>query len=162
MRSVKDAQIFRAKRIVSPADIDMLGHASNIAVVRWIQDVAVAHSAALGLGFEAYRRIGGVFVIVRHEIDYLRPALSGDTLEMRTWIGSLMAAKCGRATEVARLGDGELVARALTTWGFVELATGRPKRMPDEVRAALLPGVALRTPPGALSMTQDGRDESQR
>ncbi len=162
MRRVKDAQIFRARRIVSPADIDMLGHASNIAVVRWIQDAAVAHSAALGLSFEAYRRLGGVFVIVRHEIDYLRPALSGDALEARTWIASLMAAKCTRATEIARAVDGELVARAQTTWGFVELTTGRPKRVPDEVRAALVPSVALRTPPAALSITHDGCDESQR
>jgi acyl-CoA thioesterase FadM len=48
-----------------------------------------------------------------------------------------MAAKCNRATELWRTTDGELLAQALTTWGFVELATGRPLRMPDEVRAPL-------------------------
>src|SRR4051812_30472599 len=87
---------------VVDAEIDELGHASNIAYVRWIQDVAVAHSAAVGLSFAAYRSMGGVFFIRRHEIDYLRPALRGDRLEVRTWIDSVFAAKCVRGTEFAK------------------------------------------------------------
>jgi acyl-CoA thioester hydrolase len=124
-------------RVVEASDIDVLGHANNVSFVRWVQDVAVAHSAALGLDLEAYRRVGGVFVVVRHEVDYLRPAFRGDAIELRTWISDLMAAKCNRATELWRTTDGEILAQALTTWGFVELATGRPLRMPDEVRAPL-------------------------
>ena len=118
--------------VVPEDDIDMLGHASNIAYVRWVQDVALAHSAAVGLGMDGYAKLGAVFVIRRHEIDYLRPVLRGETLELRTWIDSAAAAKCHRATEIAR-GD-TIVARAMTTWGFIELATGRPTRIPDEVR----------------------------
>jgi acyl-CoA thioester hydrolase len=137
MRAVQSAAIFRMRRVVEASDIDLLGHANNVSFVRWVQDVAVAHSAALGLDLEAYRRLGGVFVVVRHEVDYLRPAFRGDAIELRTWISDLMAAKCNRATELCRTTDGELLARALTTWGFVELATGRPLRMPDEVRAPL-------------------------
>jgi acyl-CoA thioester hydrolase len=122
--------------VVDETDIDALGHASNIAFVRWIQDVAVAHSAAIGLGLEAYRAMGACFVIARHEIDYLRPALRGDMLEARTWISSVMAAKCMRATELTRKSDGQLLAKGLTTWGFIDLATGRPKRITGEVLGA--------------------------
>ncbi len=120
---------------VADADIDELGHASNIAYVRWIQDVAVAHSTAVGLDFEAYRKLGGVFVVRRHEVDYLRPVLRGDRLQVRTWIDSAMAAKCKRATEIVN-DAGTVVARAMTTWGYVEMATGRPVRIPDVVRSA--------------------------
>lgn len=120
---------------VVDGDIDELGHASNIAYVRWIQDVAVAHSVAVGLDFEGYRKLGGVFVVRRHEIDYLRPVLRGDRLEVRTWIGSAMAAKCTRGTEITR-GDGTVIARAMTTWGYVDVATGRPTRIADAVRIA--------------------------
>ena len=63
---------------VGEADIDMLGHASNIAYLRWVQDVAVAHSAAVGLDMEGYSQLGAVFVVRRHEIDYLRPVVRGD------------------------------------------------------------------------------------
>jgi acyl-CoA thioester hydrolase len=147
MRTVQSAAIFRMRRVVEASDIDLLGHANNVSFVRWVQDVAVAHSAALGLDLEAYRRLGGIFVVVRHEVDYLRPAFRADAIELRTWISDLMAAKCNRATELWRTtdgpaggqaaADGELLARALTTWGFVELGTGRPLRMPDEVRGPL-------------------------
>ncbi len=117
-------------------DIDDLGHASNISYVRWVQDVAVKHSAAVGLDLAAYQRLGAVFVIVRHEIDYLRPALRGDRLRARTWISSAMAAKCIRSTEIARESDAIVLARSTTTWGFIEVATGRPRRIPENVRAA--------------------------
>lgn len=122
---------------VGDDDIDMLGHASNIAYLRWVQDVAVAHSAAVGLDMEGYSQLGAVFVVRRHEIDYLRPVVRGEKLELRTWIDSASAAKCKRATEIVRPGAPEVVvARAMTTWGFVELATGRPTRIPDTVRIA--------------------------
>jgi acyl-CoA thioester hydrolase len=133
---VEEAPTFRLAFSVAETDIDSLGHASNIAYVRWIQDAAVAHSEALGFDLAAYQRIGAVFVVVRHEIDYLRPALRGEALEARTWISSAMAAKCMRATELVRVSDAALLARSMTTWGFIEVATGRPRRIPDDVRAA--------------------------
>ena len=122
---------------VEETDVDMLGHASNIAYLRWVQDAALAHSAAVGLDMEGYRELGAVFVVRRHEIDYLRPVVRGEPLELRTWIDSASAAKCKRATEIVRVGAAELVvARAMTTWGFVELSSGRPTRIPDSVRVA--------------------------
>jgi acyl-CoA thioester hydrolase len=119
---------------VMEADIDMLGHASNLAYLRWVQDVAIAHSEAVGLDFEAYKKLGGVFFIRRHEIDYLRPALRGDKLEVRTWVDSAAAAKTNRRTEVKRASDGKILAKASTVWGFVDITTGRPTRIPEFIR----------------------------
>jgi acyl-CoA thioester hydrolase len=133
---VEQAPTFRLRFTVADGEIDSLGHASNIAYVRWIQDAAVGHSTAVGLDFEAYQRLGAVFVVVRHEIDYLRSALRGDLVEARTWISSVMAAKCIRSTELARVADGAPLARSQTAWGFIEIASGRPRRIPEEVRAA--------------------------
>ena len=127
---------FQLDLVVGEEDIDVLGHASNIVFVRWIQDVAMAHSAAVGLGLEAYQRLGAVFVVVRHEIDYVRPALRGDAVEARTWISSVAAAKCNRSTELVRKSDGQMLARGVTTWAFIEMATGRPRRIPGDVRVA--------------------------
>jgi acyl-CoA thioester hydrolase len=140
---VSELQSFRLDLCVVDDDIDALGHASNIAFVRWIQDAAIGHSTALGFDLDAYRRLGAVFVVVRHEIDYVRPALRGDVIEARTWLTAVMAAKCLRSTELVRKSDGQLLAKSLTTWGFVELASGRPKRMTPEVREALDPPVPM-------------------
>ena len=137
------ARAFELRFEVVQGDIDELGHSSNIAYVRWIQDVAVAHSAEVGLDMAAYQRIGGVFVVVRQEIDYLRPALRGERLKARTWISSVMAAKCLRETEISRESDGVLLARAVTTWGFIEVSTGRPRRISDYVRDAFDPKDAV-------------------
>lgn len=124
---------------VREADIDELGHANNIVYVRWIQEIALEHSVAVGLGIEAYRAMGAVFVVRRHEVDYLRPVLRGDKLLLRTWIDTIAAAKCLRATEIVRVeaeGGETLVARSMTTWGFVEMATGRPTRIDPKIREA--------------------------
>src|SRR5215470_14085387 len=134
-RSGGNRTMFELAIDVMDADIDSLGHGSNIAYVRWIQDVAVAHSTALGLGVEAYKRIGAVFVIRRHEIDYVRPVLRTDRVQARTWIDTLMAAKCVRMTEL-RNGEGAIVAQARTIWGFVDVVRGRPTRIPAEVQDA--------------------------
>jgi acyl-CoA thioester hydrolase len=139
-------------RVVEDDDIDNLGHASNVAFIRWLQDVAIAHSESVGFGFDAYRKIGGIFVIRRTEIDYLRPALRGQTLELRTWLSSWMAAKYVRETEIKRTADGAMIARASVTWGYLDVASGRPVRVPDAIREAFgLPAVSVRrsTPPPA-------------
>jgi acyl-CoA thioester hydrolase len=122
---------------VTSDDIDTLGHVNNISYVRWIQDIAVAYSASVGLDYEAYGKIGGIFVIRRHEIDYLRPLLRGDIVRVCTWVGSVMAAKCIRHTELRRGSDPDLVAKAHTVWAFVDAKTGRPTRIPKPVKAAL-------------------------
>ena len=121
------------------ADVDGLGHVSNIAYVRWIQEAAVAHSAAVGLDFEAYRRLGAVFLVRRHEIDYLAPVLGGEEVALTTHVETFRGASSERHTAVVAGGD-RRVARAVTTWAFVSLESGRPTRIPDDVLAAFARG----------------------
>ena len=128
--------MFRHRITVTDADLDELGHASNIGYLRWLQDAAVAHSSSVGLGFARYVELGGVFVVRRHEIDYLRPALRGDELEVRTHVASVMAAKSERRYTLVRLRDEVELARAMTLWGFVDVRSGRPMRIPDEIYTA--------------------------
>jgi len=127
---------FHHRVTVTDADMDELGHANNIGYLRWLQDAAVAHSTAVGLDYARYVELGGVFVVRRHEIDYLRPALRGDELEVRTHVSSVMAAKSERRYELVRLRDEAVLARAVTTWGFVDVTSGRPMRIPTEVYVA--------------------------
>jgi acyl-CoA thioester hydrolase len=136
---VSEPATFQLDLVVREEDIDPLGHASNIAFVRWIQETAIAHSTAVGFDLDAYQKLGAVFVVVRHEIDYLRPALRGDDVEARTWLSNVMAAKCLRFTELVRKRDGLMLARSLTTWAFVNFDNGRPKRIAEGVRRAFSP-----------------------
>jgi acyl-CoA thioester hydrolase len=118
---------------VGPEAIDLFGHVNNIEYVRWVQDAARMHSLHVGYGWEEYRALGAAFVIRRHEIDYLRPAHLGETLDVTTWIASHTRISAVRATEI-RNAQGELIVNALTTWVYVSLTTMRPQRIPDEIR----------------------------
>lgn len=125
-----------------PGDIDDLEHVSNLVYVRWVQEVAQAHSTAVGWDHPEYRALGAVFVVRRHEIDYVAPVLLGEEVELVTWIAWWKGVSSERRTEVRRLRDGAVVARAVTRWAFIDFATGRPRRIPDEIRAAFGPAAA--------------------
>lgn len=116
---------------VQPSDIDELGHVNNVVYLRWVQDVAVAHwrSAAT----EAQQR-DVLWVVVRHEIEYKRPARLEDGIVARTWVGTATGSTFERHTEILRASDRRVLTRARTLWCPIDPVTGRPKRVTDDVR----------------------------
>ncbi len=124
---------FTLRTTARPGDIDELGHVSNIVYLRWVQEVAVAHSAERGLDYAAYRALGGVFVARRHELDYLLPALEGDEVTLVTWLTGWSAVTSVRKTRVLRVRDGKELASAQTLWAYVSTTSGRPQRIPQQV-----------------------------
>ena len=116
-------------------DIDELGHVNNAVWVRWIQDMATAHWYAVAPPEYVDRYI---WVVTRHEIDYLRAVLPGETVTGRTWVGEApKGARFDRHVEFTGA-DGKVRVRAKTTWAIVDKATGRPLRVPPEVAAPFL------------------------
>jgi acyl-CoA thioester hydrolase len=113
-------------------DIDGLGHVGNLVYVRWILEVATAHSYAEGWDRARYDALGAIFVVRRHEVDYVAQVREGDALVAETWVDVWRPASCIRRTELRR-GD-QIVARGATTWALISLATGKPVRLPDELR----------------------------
>jgi acyl-CoA thioester hydrolase len=117
------------------ADIDELGHVNNAVWVRWIQDVATTHWMAVAAPehHEAY-----FWVVIRHEIDYLRAVLPGETVTARTWVPDPpKGAKFARHMEFTGA-DGKARVRAVTTWAMVDRTTGRPQRVTPEIAAPFL------------------------
>ena len=126
------AVVFELPLIVTPEDIDGLRHVNNIVYLRWIQEAATAHwnSAAT-----AEQKADYIWVVVRHEIDYLRPALLGDALVARTHVGAAAGAKFDRHVEVWRVSDNQMLARARSVWVALDSRNGRPRRVGEELRA---------------------------
>lgn len=122
-------QRFTLPIVATAEDIDELGHVSNLVYVRWVLDVAMAHTRARGWDHPEYRALGAVFVVRRHEIDYVAQVREGEQLVGETWIDAFRQASCTRRTELRR-GD-TVVARAATTWAFISLVSGRPQRIPE-------------------------------
>ncbi len=120
---------------VLAADIDRLGHASNQVYLRWVLEAALAHSTSLGLDEDAYLRRGQAWIVRRHELTYLKPALAGDLLRVETRVANMAAASSVRRTRIVRPSDGAIVLEAATDWVYVELPRGRPARIPGEIRS---------------------------
>lgn len=119
------------------ADIDELGHVNNAAWVRWMQDVATAHwnAVARAEDIAAY-----VWVVVRHEIDYLGNVGPGEAVTARTWISDPpKGARFDRNMEFSNAA-GKVVVRAKTTWALIDKASGRLARVRDELAAPFYEG----------------------
>jgi acyl-CoA thioester hydrolase len=127
--------VFEMTLTALPEHIDELGHVNNAVWVQWIQQVAVAHwySVADPEHNDAY-----FWVVVRHEIDYLRAAVEGDVVTGRTWVGEApKGARFNRHMEFVGA-DGKVLVRANTQWAIIDKAMGRPIRVPQEVIAPFM------------------------
>jgi acyl-CoA thioester hydrolase len=122
--------------VVNDDAIDVNGHVNNLAYVRWMQDAATAHSAAQGWALDRYLAAGAGWFVRSHFIEYLRPAFAGETLLLYTWVTGMTARSSPRRYLFAHDQDGSTVARAETLWVFVDFESGRPARIPPEVRDA--------------------------
>jgi len=118
--------VFALPLKVSEDDIDARGHANNVVYLRWVQEAATAHWQA---GATAQQQADYAWVVARHEIDYLAPALAGEELLARTWVGEASGARFERYVEIWRPKDERLLARARSVWVALDGRTGRPRRV---------------------------------
>ena len=128
--------IFTASVTARAEDIDELGHVNNAVWVQWIEKIARAHWAAVGTPAHVDTYL---WVITRHEIDYLKPLREGETVTARTSIES--PPKGARSTRLMEFvaTDGTAHVRARTEWAMIDRASGRPQRVMPEVIAPFLP-----------------------
>jgi len=130
--------IYEHRHRVLESELDNLGHANNAAYFVWMQDAAVAHSRAVGLEEAEYERTGTTWVVRRHEIEYYRPAYVGEGLVIKTWVQTLQRITSLRRYEIQPEGPGKILARAATQWVFIDRRSGRPTRIPADVRDRFL------------------------
>ena len=129
--------VFQMVLAAGPEHIDELGHVNNAVWVQWIQQVAVAHWDSVA---DPAHRDAYYWVVVRHEIDYLRPAHEGDAIHARTWVGEApKGARFDRLMEFTGP-DGKVCVRSRTDWAIIDKALGRPIRVPPEVIAPFVAG----------------------
>lgn len=121
-------QIYQHTIKVSAEDIDDLNHVNNIVYLRYVQDIAGKHWHSAVTHQEATEIL---WVVRRHEIDYLKPAFLGDDLIIKTWVDNFTGVTSDRHCEISR-GE-EILARSRTIWVAVDSQTMRPKRISSEI-----------------------------
>ena len=130
-RSPTRAARFELAHRVTSEELDERAHVNNVVYVQWVQDAAAAHWAKLA-PHGALAEIA--WVALRHEIDYLKPAILDDEITITTWVGVAHGLSFERFTEIHRRADKQLLARARTLWCPVDVRTGKPQRVSAEIR----------------------------
>jgi acyl-CoA thioester hydrolase len=116
--------------------IDVNRHVNHLEYLRWMQDLAIEHSAARGWAQERYQAAGIAWVVRSHSIEYLRPAFAGDALSLVTWVADLRSRSSLRKYLVWRTSDRQVLAQAETRWVLVDVGSGRARAIPDELRSS--------------------------
>ncbi|MFC1465471.1 MAG: thioesterase family protein [Candidatus Brachytrichaceae bacterium NZ_4S206] len=133
---------YRLRRRVQWRECDSAGHVNNAVYAEWAEECGmqcIAHyrwpvmrMAEAGIGI-FYRRMW---------IEYLRPALFDDEIEVVAWLSEVKRATAMRHFIVTRLSDGALLARINVLGVCADVRTGAPRRIPQEMRDDFRPNIA--------------------
>ena len=119
-------KIFEYPITILPIDIDEQNHVNNISYLKWVQEVAIAHwtSVATKEMNEQY-----MWVVSRHEIDYLKQAFIHTKLLAKTWVVEPDGAKSFRYVDIYDVDTNTIIAKIKTTWYLLDSKSKRPRRI---------------------------------
>ncbi|MFL0798130.1 MAG: acyl-CoA thioesterase [Cellvibrionaceae bacterium] len=123
---------------VSPksADIDGLNHTNNGVYARWCEQVAWAHSNALGITVDDYQAQGKAMAIRHAEYDYLAASYENDELVIGTWLTNFdQKYKFERRFQIVRPSDGVTILKGKWLLLCIDLHSGKASRMPEQFHA---------------------------
>lgn len=117
--------------VVSPADIDGLGHANNACYVQWCEQCAWQHSEALGLSVADYQALDRGVAIHKASYQYFLPGLEGDALVVATWLTACdRKLRLERSFQVVDTRSQATVMRGHWMLVCTTLSTGKATRFP--------------------------------
>ena len=122
-----DRQVFARTFAPVDGDIDANGHVNNVVYLGWVQDIAIAHWESRAPADEQSK---WAWVVMRHEIDYRRALMPGETARARTWVGERRGPRFDRYVRIDGP-DGQMCAQTRSEWVLIDAATKRPARVPE-------------------------------
>jgi acyl-CoA thioester hydrolase len=130
------------QRRVEWRDINPFGHLNAASYLSYTQEAAIEAGLAYGVTHASSSEAGLGWAMKRNRIEYMRPALPDEELQIETWLTSLRQASAVRVFSITRVSDGEQLARAQSHWLTVDLDSGKPRRLPQWMREALAPNIS--------------------
>lgn len=123
-------KIFKKKIVVSKKHLDDLNHVNNIVYIHWILDIAKKHWESLvsSQTLENYH-----WVLLDHNIKYLRPALLKDKIKIKTFVEKTAGVKSSRVVEIYNDNSEKLLVSSITNWCLISSKTNKPCRIPKEI-----------------------------
>jgi len=124
----EDKVSFRHSFKVKLHHIDDLNHVNNTVYLLWVQEVAYMHWDVL-----APKEIkdNSVWMVLRHEIDYLGQAYVNDTITIYTWIDETAGVKSTRMVHIYC--EDKILTKSKTTFCLLDKETLKPKRVGEDI-----------------------------
>ncbi len=132
MRDHPDTPRLESAHEVMFFDTDAGGVVHNIAYLRFIETCRTKLGAALGLGLREMAANGRFAVVLRTEIDYVKPAVLGDELVVHGWLEKLERVRFWCGFHVVRPSDSATLITCRQALALVKMPEGRPLRLPAE------------------------------
>ncbi len=132
-------------------DTDAAGVVHNVAYLRLVEVARSELAEKLGWSLGEMGRSGIVPVLVRTEIDYLRPARLGEELLIESRLTRLERLRFFIESSIRRKGEPADLVRCRQTLVTVRIADGRPRAVPEAWAQAYPHLSAARTKTGSES-----------
>ena len=126
--------MFRHAIGIAPADIDHMGHVNNSVYLRWVQEAVISYWQKVA---PAEAIAGHLWVALKHEITYRRPAFLDDDVVADVIAEQMQGARAFFSTIIRRGED--VVAEVRSCWCCLDAATRRPARLARDVVSRFLP-----------------------
>jgi acyl-CoA thioester hydrolase len=120
--------MFRHVVTVTPSNIDHMGHVNNAVYLTWVQEAVVRYWEAVAPSDAVAKHL---WVALKHEISYLRPAFLTDNLVAEVLAESTRGARAFFSTVIRR--GQQVVAEVKSSWCCLDAATKRPARLGRDV-----------------------------
>jgi len=127
---------YQLDHVVSHGDVDLVGEFKGRAVLGLLERAAVEASAALGFDADWYTRNQCLWVVRRTWMTRHRAIGGRDRLLLDTWIEDFRRARSLRRYTIHREGDSAPAITACTDWVYCDAASGRPRRVPEDMERA--------------------------
>jgi acyl-CoA thioester hydrolase len=127
---------FTRQRQVEWQDLDAQEHVNNSVYVNYAEEVAAQEFSTLGWGPLRLAELRLRLATRRVHIQYLSPAVWGETLNLSTHTLDLQLNGGSRYVGIARA-DGSPVSECILDWSLVDRETGSERPLPDEMRHQL-------------------------
>ena len=120
---------------IEPGDIDFMGHVNNSVYLEWVQEAVIAYWRLVAPAEAVAQHL---WVALKHEITYRRPAFLDDNVVAQVVAEGVQGARAYFSTMITR-GE-EVLAEVKSSWCCLDAATLRPARLGRDVVRRFLPG----------------------
>ncbi len=111
-----------------------MGHVNNARYLSWVQDAVLGHWQKLAPAEAVAERL---WVALKHEITYRKPAFLDDEVIARTVLDKIHGARAFYTTAIER--GGEVLAEIKSSWCCIDAETLRPARIGEETARFFFP-----------------------